>query len=437
LNQTQHTKTRIAPKRTVKITALDKKGSGRGTTDTGGTLTVPLTIPGEEVEAEKYHRNGRLLDVLTPSPHRIEPACKHFGQCGGCAWQHIDYSHQLRLKQEAVCNRFHSNMIDIDLTSLPIVASPPFGYRNRMDFVWWYDGRFGLRERGKWYSVVDLEACLLLPKPVMDVAFEVNHRVHEANLPFHDTKHKKPGLRYLVIRRGVFTGDLLLSFVTDPMDLPPTLWEDLEGVTSVYQLINDNMENDMSDGTPTLMWGEPNFRETISERLFHAGPRSFFQPNPAVAEKMVEYVKNELLGQCDSLVDLYCGIGLFSVSLADQVRQITGIECNQEAIDWAKINGQGTQAEFICTDAETWNPADLSQHQTLIADPPRTGLHPKVCQTLIDHPFEEIIYVSCNPRCGVEDIARLGETYSLRSLKLFDQFPQTPHVEAIAHLVRK
>jgi 23S rRNA (uracil1939-C5)-methyltransferase len=212
--------------RTVTITDLDNKGKGIGNTDTGGRLTIPYTIPGETVEAVKLKRKqGKINHIIEPSPHRIEPTCNHFGLCGGCSWQHIDYDHQLQIKKDRILRRFKQFDIPITETGLEIEPSPPFGYRNRMDFLWWYDGRFGLRESGKWYSMVQLDECHLISESVMSVALEVNRRVKEHSLPYFDNKQKKPGMRYLIVRRGIFTGEIMLLFVTDKLDLSPSLWK--------------------------------------------------------------------------------------------------------------------------------------------------------------------------------------------------------------------
>jgi len=428
----------ITPKiRSVQINTLNKKGLGKGQSDTGGTLTVPYTIPGELVEAERLRRkDARLLKVIEPSPHRIDPVCQHYGQCGGCVWQHIDYQHQLELKRARVAQRFNDAGLPIDEESIQIESEKDFEYRNRMDFIWWYDGKFGLRQRGKWYSIVDLHECHLLPKSVMDIALQVNQRVQESGLPFRDGKKKKRGLRYLIIRNGIFTEDIMLSFVSDDMEIPSSLYEGLENVTSVYQLINDNLENDQSDGRPIHLWGEKYYREKIGRHIFQIGPRSFFQPNPAVAVKMVDYVKHitSELKDKNNLIDLYCGIGLFSITLADTFDKVLAIENNPEAIRIAEENNNNTSIEFSCMDAEKIEWPNRGEYKTILIDPPRTGLHPQVIKELRNEPFTDLIYVSCNPNKGVEDIAELQEKYQINSVKLFDQFPQTAHVEMIAHL---
>lgn len=426
--------------RVCRIEQFDAKGRGTGPTDTGGRLAVPYTIPGEVVEVEKLRRQeGRLRRVLEPSPVRIEPACAHFGVCGGCAWQHIDYAAQRQLKLDQIRERLSALDLCPEEESLCLEPSPPYAYRNRMDFIWWHDGRFGLRERGKWFSVVDLHECRLLPEEVMHTALEVNRRARALGLPFRDAKHQTPGLRYLVVRRGIFTGDLMVNFVSDPMDLPASLWEGLEGVTSVYQLVNDNLENDLSDGIPARLWGNPSYQERILDRIFEVGPRSFFQPNPAVAEKMAAYVRDRVnhRERRGGLLDLYCGIGLFSVCLADLFDHVTGVENNPEAVHWARINAAGLPISFVAEDAETWLARPRREFDTLLVDPPRTGLPPRVIQAVLGQLFPNIVYVSCNPGRGLEDIAALAPHYRLHSARLFDQFPQTPHVELIAFLVRR
>ncbi|MBD3267725.1 23S rRNA (uracil(1939)-C(5))-methyltransferase RlmD [bacterium] len=424
--------------RTVSISGFNKKGYGEGETDTGGRLVVPYTIPGETARAEKRRkREGELVEVIEPSPSRIEPRCRHFGLCGGCLWQHMRYEDQLRFKQEKVQALAERFGVALPREDLPIHPSPPFHYRNRMDFVWWYDGRFGLRQRGKWFAMEPLSECHLLPRAVMQTALAVNRRVREAGLPFHDQKHHKPGLRYLVVRRGVFSGEIMLNFVSDAMDLPSNLWEGLVNVVSVYQLVNNNQESPVSDGDPKHLWGETCYREIILGHEFKIGPKSFFQPNPAVAEAMVQHVRGLFENnstQNRKLVDLYCGIGVFSILLNDLFASILGIEAIPEAIEAAKEQSIGTNLEFKCMDAEKLDANALIQYNTLLVDPPRSGMHPKVIKRILEIGFEEMVYVSCNPVRGMEDIAALSEAYQVASIKLFDQFPQTAHVEMIVHL---
>ena len=143
---------------------MHKKGYGQGDTDTGGQMVVPFTIPGETVAALKRGtREGRLSEIIEPSESRIEPVCKHFTSCGGCVWQHIDYERQMALKQFRVANLFEHHKIPTEGLSFPIESSKPYEYRNRMDFVWWFDSQFGLRRRGKWFAMEPLDECHLMP----------------------------------------------------------------------------------------------------------------------------------------------------------------------------------------------------------------------------------------------------------------------------------
>lgn len=424
--------------RRARIESLDAKGRGLATADTGARMTVPYVIPGEFVEAEKSRRTDRLLQILEASPHRVEPQCAHFTVCGGCAWQHIDYTHQLRLKQEAILEWMRASGLTAPTQAPLIDPSPPFGYRNRMDFVWWHDGRFGLREAGKWRSIVDLRECHLIPPEVMTAALEVNRRARELNLPFRDGRGRIPGLRYLVVRRSVFTDQIMLLFVSDPMELPSDLWDGLERVISVFQLVNADLENDASDGEPVHLWGETTYRERLLGRDFLVGPRSFFQPNPVMAARMVEHIRS-LLGERkrERLLDLYCGVGFFSSTLADRFEKTLGVECVAEAIDYAKKNcADLPNAHFELLEAERIDALPTDDFDVLLLDPPRSGVHPKTLKWIEHRHFPEIVYVSCNPRLALQEIARLDGLYALSSLRLFDQFPQTAHVEMIAHLTR-
>jgi 23S rRNA (uracil1939-C5)-methyltransferase len=425
--------------RIVQITSLDRKGRGKGTTNTGGVLAVPYTIPGEEVLAEKHPRKlGTVVDILQPAAQRTQPRCRHFTHCGGCALQHISYDHQLRLKREKVAELFQRHDIPWAINDLPITGSPDYAYRNRMDFVWWYDGRFGLRRAGKWNAMENLEECHLLPQEVMELVLELKRRALSLGLPFRDQKKRVRGLRYFIIRRGVFTSDVMVNIVSDSMDIPPELWADSSAITSVYQLINNNLERDTSDGEPVHLAGYPYYREKILGHEFQIGPTCFFQPNPVVTQEMVRYVRTLLTssGTRTGLLDLYCGVGVFSILLADLFPKAIGIESHFESIVSARENDGKSAVQFIHSEAERTDTSLWKGLDTLVVDPPRTGLHPDVIQAMLGHPFRDVVYVCCNPVRGVEDLAVLQAKYTIKSVHLFDQFPQTPHVEMIAHLVQ-
>lgn len=423
--------------RFVTIQSLNKKGLGVGETDTGGKLVVPFTLPGEKVIAEKYRQASKLVEVLEPSPKRIESTCKHFTICGGCSWQHIDYEYQLQLKIESVQNAWNTHELDVSHIPVHTESSQPFHYRNRMDFVWWWNGAFGLREKGKWNSVVDLQECWLLPSETMHVALEVNRRAHVLNLPFRDQKKNIPGLRYLVIRTGIHTGEIMLNIVSDSIELPQDLWVDLPNVCSVYQLINDNPTRDTSDGEPKYLFGKDGYEETILGQSFTVKPNVFFQPNPIMAEKMVNTVRKwieEDDGSKKKFIDLYCGVGMFTVLLADLFEDVTGIELVEESIHLARQHAGDQNIDFFVADAVKVQPKLLHDVDVLLVDPPREGLLPKVIKKIKEVLPKRLIYVSCHPHKGVEDIAQLVEHYDIKQIAYFDQFPQTPHVEMIVML---
>ncbi|MBI1388078.1 MAG: 23S rRNA (uracil(1939)-C(5))-methyltransferase RlmD [bacterium] len=424
--------------RTVHIDELDAKGFGAGPVNTEGRLSIPFTAPGDAVEVEKRRKGqGRLLRLLEPSPNRIAPTCRHFGACGGCLWQHIAYEDQLEHKRRSVERLLIRRELDYDASRLPITPSPHFGYRNRMDFVWRFDGRFGLRELGRWYSIIQLEECRLIAPEATEIAFEINRRAHAMGLRYRDQKKRIPGLRYVIMRRGVFTGRMMALIVSDEMEIPASLYEGLP-LDSVYQLINDNLENDGSDGRPVHLSGETTLRERVLNREFEIGPRSFFQPNPAVAAQMALHVRREFEARPGRrLLDLYCGVGFFSAMLADRFERALGVEIEAEAVNLARRNVPETNAEFVCMEAENSSDLDASGFDALLIDPPRNGLHPKTLKWILNQNFERIVYVSCNPKRGCEDIGLMKSHYRIADAELFDQFPQTPHVELIATLVRR
>lgn len=414
---------------------MTAKGLGEGVTETGGALEVPYTLPGEVVRAEKHRKQrGVLLELQQSSPHRATPFCDHFGDCGGCLWQHSTYEYQLTLKREFVQRLFDKHGLGASISEWMVHPSDPRQYRNRMDFVWWYDGRFGLRRQGQWRSIVPLSECHLLPGRGMEIALEVNRRVQEAGLPFRDSMRHTPGMRYMVMRHGVFTSEWMLAFVTDDFPLSPGLWEGFPDLVSVYQLVNRDTHNDASDGEPRLLHGADSYRERIAGHEFRVGPRSFFQPNPAVAERMVETLRSWIAPGETRMLDLYCGLGLFSETLADAFEHVDAVEVVEEAIARANAHGTHEHVHYHAADVLEWLGERELSYDTLVIDPPRSGIHPSVRPVLMDSGISHICYVSCNPKVGVQDLSALSSRYEIHQVELFDQFPQTPHVEMLADL---
>ncbi len=398
------------------LTAMAHGGDALGRHE-GKVIFVPYAIPGEEalvemVEDKGRYARGRVVEILSPSPHRVTPPCPHFGpgKCGGCQWQHIAYQAQLEFKAAVVGNQLArlGRLPDVSVKRL-IPSASPWHYRNHVQFSVGDDGRLGfVATTGR--RVETIEACYLL-HPLLEELF--------AALDL-----ELPGLARLSLRAGVNTGDQMMIFETHD-DLPPALESDLP-VSCVLLL---------SDGTPVNLIGSNHITEVVAERRFRISAASFFQVNTAAAEELVRVVGEYLAPAGDeTLLDAYCGVGTFALSLADKVGYVIGIEEDAGAVADARLNvAELTNVEFIEGSVEAFLPQLDRPIDLAVLDPPRQGCKPEALAALIELAPRRIVYVSCDPATLARDARKLaGGGYQLVEVQPVDMFPQTYHIESVA-----
>lgn len=335
---------------------------------------IPGVLPSEVVEGviteeKKGFYRAELTKVVTPAPQRTEPFCPHFDICGGCSLQYMSYEKQLEIKKEMVRDSFLRTG-KISLGDFDIVPSPQKGYRNRVQFH--SDGHSLGFKKKKSDRIISLDSCPLLA----------------------------PGLN---------------SYLKEKKSLP-------EGRYLVFSHDGEYREG-LKGSEDTL---------TLLNKEVHYSPGGFFQSNLTILPRLISWVKE----QCDGehIMDLYSGIGLFSLFLKDQVKQITAVEINRDVKPFIEKNLKGSQYSFYPMSLEDYVKKGMSRKNradTVIVDPPRTGLSSRVRQYLIKMGVKKIIYVSCNPVTMARDVKDLTEGgYILKEFKLFDFYPQTPHMEA-------
>ncbi len=383
----------------------------------GKVIFVPYAMPGEEalveiVEDKGRYARGRLVETLSPSPHRVDPPCPHFGpgKCGGCQWQHITYQAQLEFKAAVVGNQLaRLGRLPDATVKRSIPSATPWHYRNHVQFSVGGDGRLGfVATDGR--RVETVEVCYLL-HPILEGLF--------AALDL-----ELPELARLSLRAGVNTCDLMMIFETHD-DLPPALESDLP-VSCVLLL---------SDGTPVNLIGSNQITEVVAGRRFHISATSFFQVNTAAAEELVRVVGEYLAPTGDDvLLDAYCGVGTFALSLADKVGQVIGIEENGGAVADARLNvAELTNVEFMEGSVEASLPQLDRRIDLVVLDPPRQGCKPKALGALIELAPRRIVYVSCDPATLARDARRLTDSgYQMVEVRPVDMFPQTYHIESVA-----
>ena len=405
----------------LELTAIAHGGSALGRHE-GQVLFVPYTIPGEMVrveivEAHPRWARARLLEILRPSPQRVEPPCPYFGpdQCDGCHLQHIDYEAQAGYKRQVMIDQLArvGGLHDANVREI-IGAAEPWGYGNHVQFSLTPEGRLGFLTADT-HHVVAVEECLILD-PLLDELWTA-------------LDMQWPQLHRLSLRCGSATGDLMAIFELDhyedfdiEVDLP---------VSCVLLL---------ADGEVVVLMGNPHLTENVAGRDYRISAGSFFQVNTAGAEALVELVREYLTPRGnDRLVDVYCGVGLFGLALAEQAGQVTGIEADPSAAADFRYNAQGLdRVELIEGKAQAVlkrlaGPVDL-----LILDPPRSGAGKQVVGEIVRLGPRRIAYVSCDPATLARDARLLTESsYQLSEVQPVDLFPQTYHVDSVALFTRE
>jgi 23S rRNA (uracil1939-C5)-methyltransferase len=428
---------------TVDRLAYGGRGVGRVN---GLVIFVAGAAPGDTVVARlgKVHRSyaeAQTVAVVAPSASRIEPRCPHFGPCGGCTWQHIVYDAQAGAK-EAIVRESLTHLGGLDSVEVqPLVAAAdPWYYRNKMEFSFHPDGTLGLHRRGDWNRLVPIETCFLQSTTSVALVVAVREFVRAAGLAPYDPRTHAGVLRSLVVREGRATGDG--PFPADRfVEVVRTAAPDVTGVVR-------GIVAGVSDGAPVTrvepLGGKPYLEEELAGLRFRVGLETFFQTNTAQAGRMVEHVVARARpARGRFMIDVYCGVGVFSLALAAAGARVAGIELSAASVEAARLNAARNGLPgvvFVAGDARVTLPMVVADHgspDVLVLDPPRAGAGGKVMRKIGRAGARRVIYVSCNPTTLAPDLRELLPFgYHVVEVQPFDLFPQTYHVETIAVLDR-
>lgn len=449
----------------VKIEQFDKRGRGKGTVwrenkkgNMGKlSLTVPYTIPGEKVEVTVPDRFKRRWEtkadkVIDEHDDRIKPACPHFGLCGGCSWQHIDYTGQLREKTKLVKHFVNREGFNDTVVAPTIGAKVPWHYRNKMEFTFAPDGSLGLHEQGNYRKVIPLQTCLIAQEEIVDVVLKIATWAKEHGHSGYNKDTHSGLLRHVMVRQSYATKEMLVSiFATEMPQIVNGVSELVEKMMREHPNVKGFlwMENrDLADRTQAEKVHRLAGREFIYDELADFRYRiwydTFFQPNPIQAEQLVDLALEMGEPQDDeSMIDLFCGVGTFSLPFAKCVRHLSGVEIVETSIESAKRNARDNDVKntyFLAKDARRGIDDILDKFGTpdlILLDPPRSGAGGKVMRRIGRAQPRRIVYVSCNPETFAEDITHLQKFgYSLQKVQPVDMFPQTFHVECVSLLTR-
>lgn len=451
---TQHRQT-PASKFTVTIESLNADGAGVAQHKQHKVM-IEKTLPGEVVEMS-YHPERprksriRLKRILTPSPERVAAPCEYFDRCCGCHLQHMDYGQQLQFKQSVIENLVRENDVLSGIAVHPVTGMPePFHYRNKAQLPFYdYNGEatFGLFRSGT-HELIPVNHCPVESREANIALGIVRDWARDFRIPIYDESTHSGLLRHVAVRKSVFTKETMVVLVTTSRDIPHiadllrALKTGLSGLRSVQINLNTADTNTILGDENILAWGENYITERLGKWRFRVYPNTFFQVNTVQMLKMLERLKTELLlNSEDRVFDLYCGVGAIALSVAEQVREVIGIESNAEAIAAAEENARDNRLpnlQFICGDAADAMATQLAAGHApdvVIADPPRKGLPESLIEQIATANPRSVAYFSCNPKTLVRDLAIFRQNgYAATDIFPFDMFPQTYHVECLTVL---
>ena len=434
----------------VTIDTLAHGGAGVGRLD-GYVVFVRQTVPGDRVRAQitkskRAYAEARPVELLEPSPDRIEPAADH----PGAPWQVLPYERQLEIKHEQVGDALRriGRLEGFELD--PIVpAEQQWRYRNKVEFSFGTDddGELvcGFHAPGSWERILGMDDCLLVSERVNAVRDAVLAHVRMLGLPAWDRRDQTGFLRNLVIREGRRTGQVQVRLVTSEGELDGELFANAVRADGVFWTHVPGVAESLAGGVTEHLAGAPTLEEDLCGLRFAVSPDAFLQTNTEMAERLYGIVAESAdLRGWERVYDLYCGIGTISLSLAPRAGEVWGLEVVEEAVADAIANARANElsnAKFFAGDvrlALRELVEEAGRPDVLVVDPPRAGLSQKVVRRIVEAAPKRIVYVSCNPTTLAPNAAQLVEAgWQLRRVRPVDMFPQTPHVEAVALLERE
>ena len=455
----------------VTITDIADQGRGLGRHE-GKAVFVEGAVPGDVVHVSVYKRSksfdeGRVLELLSPSPDRIEPVCSHFGLCGGCKRQHTAYEAQLRYKQKVVDDAIRRIGGFQDFVMHPILGSKQTThYRNKLEFTF-TNWRYLLKEEmldegpkqmnglgfhipGKFNKVLNIDECYLQDSRSGEIRRFVREYALKHEYTFYHLKNHGGLMRNLVIRNtSLDEWMVVVVFGEDQPDHREALLDEMRKqfpwITSLQYVINTKRNDSLHDQHPVVHSGADHICEQLEQYRFRIGPKSFFQTNSAQALELYRITRQYagLTGK-ETVYDLYTGTGSIACFVSADAQKVVGVEYVSEAIADAKVNAALNNIEhthFFAGDMKDVLTSNfIATHgrpDVIITDPPRAGMHTDVVNRIIESGAPRVVYVSCNPSTQARDMALMANHYQLVEMQPVDMFPHTDHVENVALLVRK
>ena len=446
---------------TLRIERLSSDGSGVAHSADGEAVFVPGTAPGDEARVRIVKDCGRyafgiLDELLTPSPDRVPVDCPVAGPCGGCSLRHLDYAAELRAKQESVLDAFR-RIGGLEMPVLDILPSPDVDrYRNKVQFPVGVDKNgapcIGFYA-GRTHRIVPCPDCKLQPGVLNEIGNALCAFFAQQGIRPYDEQSGKGLVRHIFLRRGAHSGQIMVCLVCTRAKLPhaeqlcTALREQFPAISTILLNVNAKNTNVILGGENHILYGPGYIEDTLCGVPVRLGPLSFYQVNTLAAERLygvaAQYAQ---LTPDDALLDLYCGMGTIGLSMADQCRELIGVEIVPEAIESAKANAArmgetvAARSRFFCADAgqaATQLAAEGLHPDIVMLDPPRKGCDEATLSAVVRMAPRRVVYVSCNPATAARDVAWLEKNgYHAEKVQPVDLFPRTKHVEAVLLLTK-
>ena len=457
----------------IKVLDAGAKGVSVAKAPDGKVIFIPNVVPGDVVDVQTYKKRkayyeGKAVKFHEYSEHRIEPVCEHFGVCGGCKWQNMNYSQQLYYKQNEVLNHLQ-RIGKIELPEFePILGSKKqFFYRNKMEFSFsnsrWLTEKeidstedlgnrnaLGFHIPKMWDKILDINKCHLQEDPSNAIRNEIRAFANANNLTFFNPRNHEGLLRTLMLRTAS-TGEimvLLQFFENDKANrelLLDHIYEKFPQITSLQYVINNKANDTLYDTNIKLYKGRDYILEEMEGLKFSINAKSFYQTNSDQAYELYKITRDFAgLTGSETVYDLYTGTGTIAQFVSKNAKKVIGVESVPEAIMDAKANAQRNNianCEFYVGDMKVvFNENFIAQHgkpDVIITDPPRDGMHKDVIEQIMKIEPSKIVYVSCNSATQARDLTLMDEKYKVTRVRPVDMFPQTHHVENVVLLERR
>lgn len=457
----------------IEVLDAGAKGVSVAKAPDGKVIFIPNVVPGDVVDVQtvkkrKAYYEGKATKIVKYSEHRVTPVCEHFGACGGCKWQNMDYNRQLFYKQQEVYNHL-KRIGKVELPDFdPVLGSKEtFFYRNKMEFSFsnsrWLtpeeiqsgeelgkENALGFHIPKMWDKILDIKKCWLQGDPSNEIRNEIRRFANEHHMAFFNPKETTGFLRTLMIRTAS-TGEImvLIQFFKEDKEQREILLDFIKQrfpmITSLQFVINEKHNDTIYDQDVICYHGRDYILEEMEGLQFRINAKSFYQTNSAQAYELYTITRDfaGLTGE-ELVYDLYTGTGTIAQFVSRKAGKVIGVEAVPEAIADAKLNAAHnniTNCEFFVGDMKNvFNDDFIATHghpDVIITDPPRDGMHKDVVAQILKIAPERVVYVSCNSATQARDLALMDEKYRVVKVRPVDMFPQTHHIENVVLLERR